>query len=631
MEITFDRKTVGMCLQQRFILPTYQREYKWETKHLRELLTDIQEAFLDSYEPNHGRQDVGTYSAYFLGTIITTIADGGAKSIIDGQQRLTTLLMIMAYFARLRASTADSKISNLDAMLRRQVYGQDQFNIDFDADRANLFSKIVNFKDFGDAQVLEEAVDSIPSLSESSRRIFDLFRQIDDFLLDQIKADLIPNFVDYLTERVYLFEIGVPKEQDGHKVFVTMNDRGLKLAPIDLLKGHFLSNISHIESNRRANEKWTTCVRELRKIGSDEDSDFFKTWLRAQYASTIRGKNRGDQPADFELIGDAYHRWVIEHGDLLGLRNSDEFYNFIEGRLPLFSAYYQKIKNAEAAYQSEFSSVFHNGAKELTLQYMAILASIDIADSTLDVERKIKIVSYYVDYFATMRIMNNKDNNYDNIRDYMFSLCLKIRRKEVPTLVDLLIKEMRSLEDKTSGLSGMSYGSAKNKNLLHILARFADYLEEGVEQTNRVGFAGYVDRNRGARTFDVEHTIPNRLADVFVELGSDNDFSLRDFARDRDLLGGLILLPRGRNRSLKDMLYKDKLPKYAGENILAQTLTSSFYDNNPQVSSFRTEQGLDDLVSITTFNKVAIEQRFRLYKSLADLIWSEVNLKALAQ
>ena len=243
MEITFDRKTVGACLQQRFILPTYQREYKWETKHLRELLSDIQEAFLDSYKPCHGRQDVGTYPAYFLGTIITTTAEAGAKSIIDGQQRLTTLLMTMAYFSRLRASTPDSKISNLDAMLRRQVYGQDQFNIEFDPDRAELFSKVVNVGDYGDSQTLEAAVDSIPGLSESSRRIFDLFRQIDDFLLDQIKEGLIPNFVDYLTERVYLFEIGVPKEQDGHKVFVTMNDRGLKLAPIDLLKGHFLSNI----------------------------------------------------------------------------------------------------------------------------------------------------------------------------------------------------------------------------------------------------------------------------------------------------------------------------------------------------------------------------------------------------
>jgi hypothetical protein len=62
MEITFDRKTVGTCLQQRFTLPTYQRDYRWETKHLQELLTDIQEEFLQNYDPAHGRTKVGEYT-----------------------------------------------------------------------------------------------------------------------------------------------------------------------------------------------------------------------------------------------------------------------------------------------------------------------------------------------------------------------------------------------------------------------------------------------------------------------------------------------------------------------------------------------------------------------------------------
>ncbi|WP_234730211.1 DUF262 domain-containing protein [Acidocella facilis] len=631
MEITFDRKTVGTCLQQRFILPTYQREYKWETKHLRELLTDIQEVFLDAYDPAHGREDVGSYPAYFMGTIITTTADAGTKSIIDGQQRLTTLLMIMAFFSRIRTSNPDSSISNIDSMLRRQLYGKSQFNIEFDQDRAELFSRMVDVSKYGDLQALDDAIDTIPDLSESSRRIFALFRQIDDFLVDEIKRSLIPFFVDYLIERVYIFEIGVPKEQDGHKVFVTMNDRGLKLTPIDLLKGHFLSNINSAESNRRANEKWTDCVRDLRKLGPDEDSDFFKTWLRAQYARTIRGKNRGDQPGDFELIGDSYHRWVIERDDLLDLKNSDQFYNFIESRLPFFAAQYRKIRALETSYQEEFSAVFHNGSRELTLQYMAILSSIDVMDSTSDLERKIRVVSYFIDYYATMRVINLKDNNYDNIRDYMFSLCLKIRRKPVSELVDILANEIKSLEHTTDGLARMSYGTVKNKNLLHILARFADFLENGVEQTNRVGFAAYVDRNRGARTFDVEHVIPSNYAEVSADLGSANDFATREFAVDRDQLGALILLPRGRNRSLKATLYSGKLPKYAGENILAQTLTDAFFDNNPQVAAFKGEKGLVELEPVSVFNKAAIEKRFRLYKRLADLIWNEDTLRNLAK
>ena len=74
MQITFDRKTVNTCLQQKFKLPTYQRDYKWEPKHLQELLTDIQEAFLASWKPEHGRKDVLGYDQYFLGVGCQMIA-----------------------------------------------------------------------------------------------------------------------------------------------------------------------------------------------------------------------------------------------------------------------------------------------------------------------------------------------------------------------------------------------------------------------------------------------------------------------------------------------------------------------------------------------------------------------------
>lgn len=629
MEITFDRASVGTSLQQRFVLPTYQRDYKWETKHLQELLTDIQEAFLEEYKPDHGRQDVGGYAPYFLGTIITTNATSGYKAIVDGQQRLTTLVTVMAYFSRFGAMNPNVKISNIEPMLRRQVYGQEKFNIEFDEDRTALFSNILDVGKNSDGQTLENSVESIQNISESSKRIFRLFNEIENFLLDEIKENLIPNFVDYLTERVYLFEIGVPSEQDGHKVFVTMNDRGLRLAPIDLLKGHFLSNISNSDFNTRANEKWTHCIRDLRRIGADEDSAFFKTWLRAQYASTIRGKNRGDTPGDFELVGESYHRWVVDKGSLLGLSNSDNFYNFVDGRLPVFVEHYKKIKDAEANYRPEFPSVYFNGSKDLTLQYMVILASIDINDSSADVEKKIKIVSYYMDYYSSMRIINGKDNNYDNIRAYVFSLSKIIRRKSVDDLINLLSHEMSNSEDKIDGIEGLTYKNTKKQDLLHLLARFADYLEEKIEQTNRVGFSMYVDRNKGSRTFDIEHVLPNKPSEVQEDLGSNYDFSARDFQTERDRLGGLILLPRSRNRSMKDMLYNDKIARYSGDNILAQTLSESFYQNNPQVSAFMKSENVD-LKHIEIFNKKSIEDRTSLYKTIAHKIWNVSTMKAMA-
>ena len=135
MQITFDRKTVNNCLQQKFVLPTYQRDYKWETKHLQELLNDIQESFLTSRKPTDGRRDVLGYDPYFLGTIITTQVTQGGKAIVDGQQRITTLALLLTYAHRLSRKDSTLGISPVDQSIRRKVAGQNEFNLDLDPPR----------------------------------------------------------------------------------------------------------------------------------------------------------------------------------------------------------------------------------------------------------------------------------------------------------------------------------------------------------------------------------------------------------------------------------------------------------------------------------------------------------------
>ena len=271
MDITFDRKTVNTCLQQKFVLPTYQRDYKWEAKHLQELLTDIQEAFLSSWKPTHGRRDVLGYDAYFLGTIITTQVGQGGKAIVDGQQRITTLILLLTYIHRFSRKHPDLGISPVDQSIRRRVAGQSEFNLDMDKPRRDLFDALLDGPDDDD---LVARIESISSRDSGTDSLWALYQEIESSLFSEITdANLLPHLFDYLTECVCMFEIGVPREQDGHKVFVTMNDRGLKLSPIDLLKGFLLSSISSNQQNQAAHASWTICIQRLRQLGSDEDSN----------------------------------------------------------------------------------------------------------------------------------------------------------------------------------------------------------------------------------------------------------------------------------------------------------------------------------------------------------------------
>lgn len=94
-------------------------------------MTDVQEAFFASYRPQHGRGEVANYTPYFLGTIITTPAENGLRAIVDGQQGITTLAMLIAYYCRLASEKPSLEISDIAKLLRQKIYGQTEFNISF--------------------------------------------------------------------------------------------------------------------------------------------------------------------------------------------------------------------------------------------------------------------------------------------------------------------------------------------------------------------------------------------------------------------------------------------------------------------------------------------------------------------
>ena len=621
MEISSDRRTVHQCLEQRFSLPTYQREYKWELKHFQDLLQDILEAFYAEYSPEHGRSAVANYSRYFLGTIITTSAQGGQRTIVDGQQRITTLALVITYFIRLSKKHPELAISEISSLLRRNVFGKNEFNISFDSARKVLFELLIDYQaDDGD-ESLDSKVDSIPDLDDGSRRIYQLFLHT-SALLGELKLEQVPYFVDYLTQCVNLFEISVPGEQDGHKVFVTMNDRGLKLSPIDLLKGYLLSSIQDDEQNIKAHEAWKINLTKLREFGADEDSTFLKTWLRAQYGDSIRGKQKGAAPGDFEIIGDSYHRWVVDNRNKLGLKNSDDFYKLLTLTLPEFVEQYLVVKRAERELSAEFPRIYYNASRDLTLQSMLALSAICPGDPADEAKKKITLVAHFLDCYATYRLVKRQDNTYNNLRDPLFEITKQIRRKSSSELGKVLhAKLLEAVGGGAISISEMYYGMYDTSDILHALARIAEFLEVEFEETNKVGFAAYVQRGKGNATFDVEHILSNNLSSIKSDLASNYDFSAdTDFHRDRNKLGGLILLSRGRNRSLKDELYPKKIGVYATESILGQTLTSSYYTNNPRVNVKLAENGLP-LHSINIFNSSSIQDRSALYDAIGAKVW----------
>ena len=85
----------------KYDIDFYQRGYEWKRWNVEELLNDFEAEFIANYAQEHEPWQVANYRHYFLGTIIT-IPESGKRYIVDGQQRLTTLTLMLIYFHHLR-------------------------------------------------------------------------------------------------------------------------------------------------------------------------------------------------------------------------------------------------------------------------------------------------------------------------------------------------------------------------------------------------------------------------------------------------------------------------------------------------------------------------------------------------
>ena len=195
-----------ILLNTKYSVHYYQREYKWQRKHVEEVVDDLTSEFLEYYKSGDTRPAVLDYGVYFLGSI--TLA-GRENAIIDGQQRLSSLSLLLMYLNN-RLHSIGENYDMIRQMVYSEAYGTSSFNINVD-ERADCMNAIYTDTSF-----------DTTNAGESVKNLYDRYNDIIDvFPSDKITDDVLLHFCDWLAERVYFIEIVATTEQDAHKIFVT--------------------------------------------------------------------------------------------------------------------------------------------------------------------------------------------------------------------------------------------------------------------------------------------------------------------------------------------------------------------------------------------------------------------------
>ena len=210
--ITPHYRSVQQLLQsQSFSIDEYQREYKWEKENIEELLTDLRDKFLSCYQEGDETKKVSSYEDYFLGSIIVSKRNGRSY-LVDGQQRVTSLTLLLIYLHQSAKEQGLAVIQSLAPLIYSDNLGEPRFNLDI-PERLPVIEALFKNEAFS-PDGKEESIQTMHARYQN-------IEQLD--LVGELKQAL-PHFIYWLMTKVGLIEIATDNDNYAYTIFETMND-----------------------------------------------------------------------------------------------------------------------------------------------------------------------------------------------------------------------------------------------------------------------------------------------------------------------------------------------------------------------------------------------------------------------
>ena len=599
-----DRNIFDVLNERKYTVDYFQREYSWEQKHIEQLVTDLTSTFLDVYVEGDPRASVEHYNNYYLGPFVVS-SKNGMKSIIDGQQRLTSLTLFLIYLKNLQEQLGGKE--SIEPLVFSEKYGQKSFNIQVE-ERKPCLEKLF----------LEGSYEAQPDDDESTINMARRYSDIGEAFPEELKGKAFPYFLDWLKYNVILVEITAYSDDNAYTIFESMNDRGLNLTSTEMLKGYILSRFKEAADREKANRFWRESIQNLHGYSKDEDQKFFQAWLRSQYADTIRQSKAGSSNEDFEKIGTRFHSWFRDNLKKVGLKadSPDEFRKLLHEEMKFYLRAYLDILDAQKEEKPGWEHVFYHyqwGIAD-SLGFPLMMAPLKATDSAEVTRQKINEVARFMETFAVRRSINFRKFGASSIRYTMYSLVKELRGKDLDSLRSVLRKKLAEMPETWDGVSEFRLHGMNRQFVKFLLARITGFIEQ--QSGSSANFSTFFV-SPGARPYEVEHI----WADKFDE--HRDEFEQRhEFDTYRNRIGDLVLLPQGTNQSYGAMPYAEKVEHYLKENLLVKSLHPKTYENNPIFKGMAQRLEIP-FRHLQSFGKADIDERQKLIQRVCEVIWNQ--------
>ncbi|MBN6889596.1 uncharacterized protein DUF262/uncharacterized protein DUF1524 [Cytobacillus horneckiae] len=614
MDVTPDKQNINTVFSNTtYYIDFYQRQYKWSNEPVYRLLDDVFYKFSIEYE-KHSTSDIPLhqlieeYGWYYLNTYVTNPV-GGKLYIVDGQQRLTTITLILIKLMHL----GNHHNSPLVDWISQKIVGFNGYEKEFWMKHEQHLSTLKALYEGQDLTGIDTSSGVTAVIMVSNYSAISQF--LDESLQNKHKYE---SFVFYFLKRLVLINLNV-EQTDVPMVFEVINDRGVKLKPYEILKGKLLGQVDKKELDHfQLNELWDTSIWEINREFKDEVDEFFMYLLRAKFANTIGDSRKYDKNNYHRTIfeKEVNAKWKLDH-------NPKAVKDFLLNDFKYFTALYNKVLNYYSNEHEPYIHVYYNRLTEMDSQYLLTLSVCKLNDSKED--EKIQKISYEVDrFYSLLQLQKGYDSNDYNEAIYKISQSIReqddftyIRKVFDEQLISML-SENRGLDIKKA----ISYqlfkdtGYELNKRFKrYFFARIEKFISKETNMQMRHSLYDLVSNTGSVNGFHIEHILSVN-ADNLAKFNNDND----RFERERNRLGGLLLLKGKDNISSSNEKYSDKLKTYANTLYWNETLRQDTYKTKIDFKKMINNLHLD-FEPLDDFGPDELEKRHKLLYKIIKIIW----------
>lgn len=523
-----------------YSVPRFQRDYSWTSTEWDDLWQDIEALFEEDGEQEH-----------YMGYLVLQSKDSKNFDVIDGQQRLSTLsILILAVLGNLKDLIDQKQDVNNNSQrleqLRSSFIGY--------LDPVTLIAKSkLNLNRNNDSLYQRYLVPIEPAPKRNLKATEHLMRKAYDWFYENVKKRFSSNlsgkelaqFVDSLSDKLFFTVITVNNELNAYKVFETLNARGVKLSSTDLLKNYLFSVVHNDGSDdhemNELDERWERLVG---LIGSGSLPDF----LRAYWNS----KNRFVRQAElFKRIRER----INNKGEVFDLIRDIEKNADVFAALPNSE---DELWNDEQSNYVKLLRMFN--VRQLYPLLLSAYQNSDLTDFTI-ILRSCMIISFRYNVIGNLAA-NEQERVYNKVS------------------ISLSNKEFGSVNDVLNALKPIYVSDAKFKNdFIDKILRTTQTRNKRIVRYSLFEIEKHVSGNSydfESGSYNIEHIMPESLSEAWA--GIDD----RDHEQFVYRLGNMILLNSAVNRQIGNSSFDVKKAEYAkSEFIITQRIASENEVWNP--------------------------------------------------